>query len=394
MKRALAVLMLLAVASLSGCSQLTIFSNYREIENVEMVKTIGVDSSAAGVMTTIASGVGQTDDAPRIFSAAGATMASALETLEKLPMGKEMILSHAERLMISEEAARQGIGEYLDHIARTKDMRLDTYIYVVKGGAGKLIRSASSGNASASEMMRHLEKYAEDIGGSYAFSCEDIAAALAIRGCGLIMAVEGVERESGSEKDGSVVIVPAGFAIIRDGALTGYLTQEESLGAALLMERTRSDTLELRLDGGTVTINMTGAKTELEPVFDGNALKRVDIRVETQANVVSLPQGARIMDEDFRKEIEGAFAETELERILLALERSKRENADIMALEDRVERASPVSFRRMSESWDDIFPELEFHVSVSTILRRTYDIDDPLSVTGEEETTVWEKLTK
>ena len=396
MKKAITILLFLSLLlSVSGCSHPTIFSSYREIENVEMVSSIGVDKCEMGVKVTSGSGIGQQEEEPHIFEGAGTTMAAALEMLKKLPLGKETLLSHTERVFFSEDIAKNGMGEHLDLLARTKYMRLDTFIYIVKGGgAGQLMRDAASKRSSATDMMRHLEKYVKTIGNSYTFTIEDVLASLAIRGSALIMAVEGVERKAYSEEDSALMIVPVGLAVINKGSFAGYLSDDESFGAMLIMGLVESDSMDIHLDDFIVTIEMTGVKTDFKPVFEKNELKRVDIDMQVQANIISISKQVKIIDEGFQKKLSGALAEVELGRALAALKRTKEDNIDFMALGGIIERKAPIKFAKMNKSWEEILPELEFRVSVSPTIRRTYDIDDPLSVTGKKEATVWEKLTK
>lgn len=394
MKRLMIIPVLAIILSVSGCSGATIFSGYREIEDVELVRSIAIDKCEKGIRVTTSSGIGQQKEEPHIFEGEGATLAQALETLQKMPVGKETIYSHTERILISEEAAKLGISEYMDYIERAQAMRLGTKLYVIRGNAGGLLRDTASKRSSATDMMEYLEKYIEELGNGYVFTCEDVAAALSQRGSALVMAVKTEEREKASEDDSENKVVPAGLAVIRDGLLTGFLSEEESYGAMLLMGLTKSDTMELEADGLAATVEMTGVKTEFKPVYDGQKLRRVDISAEVQGNILSLSGEAKLEDEGFREKLAGAMAETERGRIMSALERSRADGVDFMGLGGKLEREKAVAFKKMDEKWEDIFPSLEFRISVSAALRRTYDIDDPLSVAGEEEATLWERLTK
>lgn len=394
MKKLMIISALAILLAVSGCSGATIFSGYREIEDVELVRSIAIDKCEKGVRVTTSSGISQQDEEPHIFEGEGATLAQALETLQKMPVGKETIYSHTERILISEEAAKLGIAEYMDYIERAQAMRFSTKLYIIRGNAGELLRNTASTRSSATDMMEYLEKYIAQVGNGYVFTGEDIAVALAERGNALVMAVKTEERKKASDDDSENKVVPAGFAVIHDGLLTGFLSEEESYGAMLLMGMTESDTMDLEADGLTATVEMTGVKIEFKPVYDGKKLRRADISVQVKGNIISLSGEARLEDDAFREKLSTSMAEVERDRVMSALERSRSEGVDFMDIGGKLERKKPVAFRKMGEKWEDIFPQTEFHISVSAALRRTYDINDPLNVTGEEETTVWEGLIK
>ena len=156
MKKIAAFIMAAAVAvSSSGCSGLSIFSNYREIEDLELIRTIGVDSDPQGVNVIISSGSTGSESAPRIYETQAPAVGVGLAVLQKVPLGKQAILSHTENMVLGEEEARAGIGQVLDYVERYAEMRIDTSLFIVKGGTARdLIQGTAGKNTSAADTYR------------------------------------------------------------------------------------------------------------------------------------------------------------------------------------------------------------------------------------------------
>ena len=53
---------------------------------------------------------------------------------------------------------------------------------------------------------------------------------------------------------------------------------------------------------------------------------------------------------------------------------------DYIGLSKMVELRAPLKFERMEKPWREIFPELPIEIEVHTELKRTYDLDDPISI--------------
>ena len=57
-KKAVILLLALSLLALPGCSGTSIYTNYHEVEDLELIRTVGVDKAANQVEVTICSGVG------------------------------------------------------------------------------------------------------------------------------------------------------------------------------------------------------------------------------------------------------------------------------------------------------------------------------------------------
>lgn len=393
MKKTVLAALLLSLA-LTGCSSgLTIFSNYRRLENIELVRTITADAAAEGVNVSIYGTTGE-ESVPRMYERTGSSIGVALGELMLMPLGRDAILSHTENILIGEDLAADGLDECLDYIERYSEMRMDTGILIVRDGTARdLVAGLSGEDTPASDIIAGLDKNISRVGQGYIFTCREIAASLAGNGCALVQCVRGVEQEKLFEARGDLDIQPAGFAVVRENMAPVFLTEEETLGAAVLLGKFQSKNVDLPVEGAVLTASVDSARAGFTPVFgEDGRLTRLRVALELDANVISVDGLADLTDTGLRDRAQEKLSGLFTAAALAAIRRGQELNIDFLDLEHITERREPLAFQDMPVTWRDLFPDLPVEVRTESTLIRTYDIVDPPRVAGEEEKNPWEKL--
>lgn len=393
-KAAVLILALSLLLTLTSCSGMTIFSNYRRLENVELVRTITADAAPEGEITVSICGAAGKESGPRQYERTGPSIGVAMGELMLMPLGRDAILSHAESLLIGEELAMRGIDQCLDYMERFSETRLDTGVLIVRDGTARDLAAGLTGKETpAPDVIAGLGKNISRMGQGYFFTCREIAASLANNGCALVQCVRGGEEEKLFEERGDMSLQPAGLAVIRMEGGPIFLTEEETLGALILLNKFRSKNLDLDLDNTVLTVSVDRAEPDFEPVFTDGELTGMEVHLKLEANVISLTGSGHLTDDAYRRR-----AEDELSRIILsavnsALRRGQEMGVDFLDLEGVARRHEPLKMSRIGESWEELFPKLTLRASAKSILLRTFDIVDPPEVAGEEENkSPWEKL--
>ena len=117
-------LLALVCALFCSCGGTTVYYDYREIENLVIIETIGIDSSPSGVTVTVCSGTALDKTAPRIIKATAPTIAQALDAIQHDPSASSPFYSHVDHIVIGEQAAAEGVARYLDYKFRTTVIRV------------------------------------------------------------------------------------------------------------------------------------------------------------------------------------------------------------------------------------------------------------------------------
>lgn len=265
MRRITALLLAgLAALTLTGCRRGPGLLPYaREIEDMELMQTLGVDAAGEGqVEVTASSGSGDpAEGAATVVSGQAGTISAAVLGMQG-EGSSYLYFGHVGQLLLGEELARQGVEPALDYILRDVETRLDTALYLVRGGtAGKAITAAGEDGSAADR----LEALAEDAGllaGSMPRTVKDALSDLYAQGATFLPAVEADEA-----------LTAAGYGILKGDSLAGWAEGDAALGVNLVLGQVDADVVELPLDGGGVAaLRVVGARTSVRPVMDGGAL--------------------------------------------------------------------------------------------------------------------------
>ena len=348
MRRITALLLAgLAALTLTGCRRGPGLLPYaREIEDMELMQTLGVDRAGEGqVEVTASSGSGDpAEGAATVVSGQAGTISAAVLGMQG-EGSSYLYFGHVGQLLLGEELARQGVKPALDYILRDVETRLDTALYLVRGGTA----------------ADRLEALAEDAGllaGSMPRTVKDALSDLYAQGATFLPAVEADEA-----------LTAAGYGILKGDSLAGWAEGDAALGVNLVLGQVDADVVELPLDGGGVAaLRVVGARTSVRPVMDGGALTGLSLTCTLDANMAE--GNVDLRTEEVHASLEAALAQVEEARIRSALELAQELDADYLGLLRRAALARPWHKEALEGASLGAL-ELELHVTAK--LQRSYD---------------------
>lgn len=261
---------------LSGC-QGSIYDNYRDVERLQPVQTLGIDASGGSVTVAVAAGEGQGEGIPAVLRQSADSVETALTELQNAFPEVQPYYAHVQYILFGSEAARQGMAPWLEWIERNPKMRLDALAFIVRGEASALILSAATEHGGTAEKLESLDFELRTLGEGMAFSVRTLASSLAEGGTGLCGAIRCVSEGDDIRFDDSASIQPAGFAVFREGALCAFIEQEDAAAVLLLLGQPQG--ARIALDGG-VTMRLGSGGTHVS--FDGGTA-RIECEVEAVA---------------------------------------------------------------------------------------------------------------
>ena len=322
MRRVLCALLAAALLlPLAGCRRdVAALPRGREIEDMELMQTLGVDAAEAGqVAVTASSGAGDgPDSGATVVNGSAATLSAAVLGLQS-EGASYLYFGHVGQLLAGEELARQGVTPSLDYVLRDVEMRLEIALYLVRDGTAGQAMKAAAQDGSATD---RLEALAEDVGltaDTMTRSVKEVLSDLEDRGASFAPALAA---------DGS--LTAAGYGILKDGSLAAWADREAALGINLILSRVDADVVELTPEGESpAALRVVGARSVVRPVFTGDKLTGLRVECRVEAN---LAEGAPAEDDGRRQALCDALAEVERERIQTALDLAGEVNADYLGL--------------------------------------------------------------
>ena len=410
MKRGLSLLIIIyMLLSLSGCSG--IYSNFRELERLLVIQTMGIDFSEEGVGISLASGAKSDGSSPvRLFST-GVSVTSAVAHILSYSQEQELFLSHTSHVVLGEEAAKNGINGYLSYICRSPNLRTDIPLYIVKGGtAQEAVMQVGDGSKGISEVLEAVRAHVDERGDSKAFSASDLLRDLERNGSGLVCAIEcspsiqegGTKQEGGSgsssgtdsaespdstggsgsgeEKQEKQALTAAavGYGVIRGDRLCAYIDKEQAIGVGLLLNIVGISNIVVKDRYTTpVTLELDQGSSEIKPVWaEDGSLEMLDIQIKAAANIAEIGGGGHFSEPDYEDYLTAQLETAVSERVSSVIQLSKTLQADFLGLGNIVEMDDAEKYRALGGDFASLLPGLTVRISVSGQIKHTNDIRD------------------
>ena len=371
MRRAAAAAALAALClTLAGCGGQSWLPEGRELENMVLMRTLGVDRAEKGVMVTAASAEQSGGEQPAlVYSHTAGTVSAACLAMQSRG-STYLFYGHVGQLLAGEDLAAAGLAEALGYVERDIEMRLDTAFYVVRGGnASDAITALSASGASASQ---RLEAMAEDAGLMAASMSRTVGELLADTArCGATFA----PALTLTGEEGDYDLAADGYALLRDSALIGFAEGDAALGVNLLLGQVEADIVECPAEGGTAALRVVGAQTRISPVFEKGTLTGLTVKCAVDASVAQGPEGLDLEHSpEEQQALETALAQRERERIVAAITLFQTLDADCLDLCRRAGMSAPWHWAALQDQWGEAFSALPIRVEVSASIRRGYDV--------------------
>ncbi|MBR5114362.1 MAG: hypothetical protein IK101_03600 [Oscillospiraceae bacterium] len=378
MKKLVPALIALALLALGGCKSGMLYADMREIDQLELIRTVGLDASGADVTATAASGMRVGEGSPTVLENTSPTVARSMRLMQNYSSKKYIFYGHVKYLLIGEGAARAGLGKFLDYVERSVELRLSTGLLIVKDGtANELIRLTSTESESTAELLASLEKDVRLMSESRVCSCGEAAESLAESGTALVAAVRTERGDDGWR------LASAGYAVLKDGRLAAFIDTDTARAVNLLTGEVEGDVTEVPDGrGGLAALRVTSGKSSFDAEFCEGEPSRIIVDVRVKANIEELRGGADPYSPDELAFLERELASLEASRIERALGLMRELECDYLGIGGKLRLRHPVKIDRLAGRLAESLAGAETEVRVEANIERTYDLGAPLRTDG------------
>lgn len=411
---------------LSGCG--SIHANYREVEQLRIIQTLGLDRTPGGVRVTLAASADRSGDAPLCFDGLGESVSSAIDNARVRSVEEDLFTGHLKHILVGEEAARQSVEPYLSFICRSPDGRMDMPLFILHGAtAQQAMTAAGNGEKGVSEVLQAAHAKQETRSGGHVFTAAEILRQLERQDSALACALRygpaaeakasspggsgeagggesagggegtgagespdaaeegaadagqessGAQDQSASQEEGFQTAALDGYAVIHGGKVVDYIDQETALGADFLLNTVGIRDVVVRdRFGSPVTLEINAGSTRVHPLWaqDGS-LRGIEIYARVSASVLETGSAGLSAAEN-ADYLTGQLESAVSERIGAVLWRARTLQADFLGLADRVEQAAPLEYRRQEQLLGPLLPALELSIAVQGELSHSHDLD-------------------
>ena len=332
---------------LTGCGRMPY---PREMEDMALLRTMGVDRAGDGVSLTVSTGPRarglQGDREPAlVLSAGGASLSAAALSLQGLS-DSYVFFGYVDQLLLGEELAREDVRGVLDWFARDPELGLGARVWVVRGDARRAVESG--GDEGVDSRLTTLRSDGEMGVASLSRTAGEVYTDLLEQGSAWLPAL--------SLSDGRGV-ADGGYAVVKDGALAGYLEGEEALGLELLAGRSSVHVLEERAGEEPVSLRVTAGPSACRLTGEGrlSVLCRVSVRLEEYSRPLGEPE---------LEDLQSRVRLREEARVRGTLDRLRSWGADCLGLGPGAGLTAPRIWSKVQGDWSGTFSALEPEVEV------------------------------
>ena len=378
---------LLSAALLTGCSGGSVYSNYRELEQLMVIQTMGFDWADGGVRLSVSSGSdsagggggnaqGGTEQSGSSsvarLSAQAASFTLAKEKMQDYSAREDLFFSHTAYIAVGGESAAMSVTPFLDYIERSTDLRLDIPLFIVtNASAAELVLGAGGETYDATSVLRSLERNIILRGDGVLFSAAEVVSSLDTNGCALITAVRSVKADEAVKeaKAQELTAIPDGFVVIKSGRSVGSVPVEYAKGVNVLQNKAGPSSVELNVGDETVTVQLDKCTCRIEPCFDGGVFAGLDVKIRLHA---ALSEAAGSVD---ARSLSRALANEVRLWVTQVLDISKSLECDFLQLGSLLERKEPRRLSGMSAGLSEQLRDIYYNVGVEAEVDRSFDVD-------------------
>ncbi|OBA02343.1 spore germination protein KC [Paenibacillus polymyxa] len=384
--------LLLFTPLLSGCWDSV------ELNQRAVVSAISIDSDGESdyevslqviVADEIAGAKARGDTPVVLYRERGGSLFQALRRAsQRVP--RVISLAHTKLVVIGEKLARAGIGDTIDFLERSTEIRLPVKMLVARGNTGKdvLATMTAIGRIPANDISGKLEASERLYAGDYAVTIDDVIRSLSHKGGGPVLTGIGVNGnlEQAPSKSNVDNILPKaivhinGMGVFKKDRLVRWLDDDQAIGLSMINNKVKSaeTTLSCGKNRETIGIETLFSATNIhtrmeqgEPIFV-ISLKQTGAVQEAECSInLQSPEEMKRLQEQWSEETKKVITST--------VRDIQRTRSDVIGFGLALERSHPQQWKKLSPDWSRYFAESTVRIQVTSILKHTQSRTNPYS---------------
>lgn len=368
MKKIVAAVCGICCLLLSGCGG--IHSENTEVGRLLIIQAMGFDSDADGLVLSVSSGSdgmgGQSEASQENLRmrAAAKTLLEAQELIRDHSASQELFFAHTSYILIGENALIGGVAEYLDYIERNDAFRLDVPVFAVtNGSAEEIIVGTGSEQYDSVNVLSSVERNVAERGDAYVYSAGEIAADINANGSALICAVRAVPAGEimTDAEDGETTAVFDGYAIIKNGKLSGTVSAEDAIAVNLLLGKSGPSPIDLTAGDCSATLRLTDSDCDISLVCGvDDAPQGIEVKLKLSADLREVRGDIELA------ELNAAFKKDMLGKVSSVLFASRDLGCDFLQLGALLQKDDPFGLRCTAARFQSLLPDLYININIQT----------------------------
>lgn len=384
-KRLFVVIALLLNLFISGC-----WSSH-EVNTLGISVCLGIDKQKNGYLVSeqvinpkaIASQRAVGESPVVIYTGEGENLQEIITRMTTIS-SRKIYSSHLRMVILSEDVAREGIADIIDHLLRYHEYRTDFYFAVTKGvSANDILNTLTPVEAIPGvDMYKKLKMSFDEWAPIKAVKIVELANDLAADGINpTINAVELVDDSN--KTDSTDVLKKSGnfekisftdIGAFKKDKLIGWLNETEAKGYSYIIGDVKHTSGYAAVgEGITVSYNVLKADSKVKAsIVDNQPSIDVEIKLDYVITQVTGKLDVSVTD---NIEIINKMAEDRIKSFSEEAVRKAQElKTDIFGFGERIHVKDTKYWKTIKENWNDIFANIPVNIRVTAQIVATGDI--------------------
>ncbi|MCM3132467.1 Ger(x)C family spore germination protein [Paenibacillus polysaccharolyticus] len=348
-------------------------------DQIELTSQIFIPRKAGGGDST-GSG-GSPSGVTLTRSAEGHTIAEALNRLQrKVP--RNMFWGHCEVVVISEDAGKQGIREYIDFFLRYPQIREHAYVFSTPELAKNMLALLDPLERSSAESLREMANM------KLGTRTTILELAQSIEGPSesvILSRMLSLPPDEGQDKLTTTPYI-RGLSLYKGDTFNRSVHEPLTIGILMLANELNNIIMPVNVESerGSFSIQPLEVKTILKPkISAGRWSMQVD--VQTRGEVVLNTTDGNLTDPAVLKKLEETWASQLKDMAESALRLSQREmRTDLFKFAVEFRRYYPKQWKEQEKRWEQIYSELDVDIQIHAQVVRTGKSAGPQGIPDEQ----------
>lgn len=393
MKRAIAIILALCLALLSGCW------DSREIDELGLVMAVGIDKDFSTndyiVTAQIANqrgfsqqGSGSSSQAEQIYiaSAKGKSLFEAVRALSKAS-SKRIMWAHNNIVIIGESVARDSILPVVDFFTHNPESRLKTAVVISEGDAKDYVAIKSGTEDIPGVSYTSIYNY-DWLTGEYIETdlldvCHSIYSEFRQP---IVSKIRFSNNRLMPSQDVPAKTVEqvefGGAAVFSEDKMLGWLTPDETRGLAWVRNETRNTVVPVQDPsdpGRYVSVEMHSVTADIKSNVSGGQ-PSVTLNVSGTGNITEEGASKTLPMQQFKTAVAGLVARQIVNDISACLYKVQKEyKSDVLGLADYIHGEHDAEWENgIMQRWSEIYPGMPVTISVKVSINDSTLFQTPL----------------
>ncbi len=387
MKKIIIGILTLCVMVLA-CSCAEVVKGRREIDHNLFIQTAAFDKGESDrVRVTIISKSMHSDAATEMSEKEAHILTHEGQTIFEVSKefdgfaSKDVFWGHLEFVIISEEAAKEGLLKYIDFIIRDHELRLTPVVIIVRGVTGEeMIRKINTSMFDVSEKLDNIFEDAGLLSYSSEITLADIISmATSEYTCIHVPTIKLVQKTEGGEEDkGKYDPYLDGYAVFKNEKLVGYVTEKKARGLNWILNKIDSGVIVVKdKEDQEISMEIIDSKTKLIPQISEGKLS-ITVEIKMSSNIAEYEGSQNIFTESAIDHIKQQIKDQIEIEVKDAVKYAQEKGSDFLQFGNAVYHKYPIKWDAYKDNWEEEFKNVPVKVSVKARVNRTYVIKDPI----------------